>query len=64
MLGSIVVRFVRVTDGATALRMFGNAGALACPGDRLMLTLRRLARSVVFPAEISALAIARNGTRS
>ena len=45
-------------------RMFGNAGAPACAGDRLTPICRRLARSVVLPADNSALASARSGTRS
>ena len=61
---SIVVRFTSVTDGTTPLRMFGNAGAPACVGDRLTPIWRRLARSVVLPADSSALASARSGTRS
>ena len=46
------------------LRMFGNVGAPACVGDRLTLIWRRFARSVVFPADSSAFATARSGTRS
>ena len=64
MFGFIVVRFVSVTDGIAALRMFGNAGAPACVGERLMLFCCRLARSLVLPADSSALASARSGTRS
>src|SRR4029453_5250529 len=64
MSRSIVVRFGRVTDGTGALKMFGNTGAPACAGERLMLIWRKLATSVVFPAERTALATARSGTRS
>src|SRR5689334_2806879 len=64
MFGSIVVRLGRVTSGTTALRMLGNAGAPACPGERLTLTRPSCVTSVVFPAESNALATARSGTRS
>src|ERR1700676_2179108 len=64
MFGFMVVRFESVTDGTAALRMFGNVGAPACPGDRLMLFCCRLARSVVLFADRMAFANARNGTRS
>ena len=64
MSGSMVVRLKSVTEGTTALRMFGNLGAAAWAGDRLMLIWRSCARSVVFPADSSALASARSGTRS
>ncbi len=64
MSGSIVVRLTSVTVGTTALRMFGKTGAPACVGDRLTPIWRRAEMSVVFPAESSALARARSGTRS
>ena len=44
--------------------MFGKTGAPACVGDRLRLICCRFARSVVLPADSSALASARSGTRS
>ena len=64
MFGFIVVRLKSVVVATAPLRMFGKTGAPVCVGDRLMLVCRRLARSDVFPAESSALASARSGTRS
>src|SRR5579862_941279 len=64
MFGSIVVRLAGVVDATALARMFGNVGAPACVGDRLTLVCRRFARSVVSPAERSAFATARSGTRS
>ena len=61
---SIVVKLTSVTDGTARARMFGNTGAPACVGDRLTLICRRFARSVVLPADSSAFASARSGTRS
>ena len=37
MFGFIVEKFVSAPDGTAALRMFGNAGAPSCVGERLML---------------------------
>ena len=45
-------------------RMLGNTGAPACVGERLTAYWRSAVTSVVLPADISALASARNGTRS
>ena len=45
-------------------RMFGNTGAPACVGDRLTTYWRSASTSVVLPADSSALASARSGTRS
>src|SRR5688572_14205267 len=61
---SIVVRFESVTDGTGPLRMFGKTGAPAWVGDNETPVWRRLSRSVVLPADRSALATARSGTRS
>ena len=50
--------------GSRRGRMFGNTGAPACVGDRLTTYWRSAVTSVVLPADISALASARSGTRS
>src|SRR6476469_5624872 len=61
---SIVVRLTSVTLGTGAGRMFGNAGAPACAGESETAVCWRFVRSVVLPADSSALATARSGTRS
>ncbi len=64
MFRSSVVKFTSAPVGSAALRVLGNEGAPACVGDKLTFTCWRAIKSVVFPADSSAFASARSGTRS
>src|SRR5258707_11547039 len=64
MFGFIVEKLVSAPEGTAAFRMFGNTGAPAWFGDRLMLFCCSCDRSVVLFADSTAFATARSGTRS
>jgi hypothetical protein len=64
MLRSIVVSLTRAVEGNTESRMLGNAGAPDCVGASAIAVCCSWLRSVVFRADINALASARSGTRS
>ena len=59
----MVVKLTSTPAGRLA-RMFGNTGAPVCVGERLTLIWLSGLVVVVLPAESSALASARSGTRS
>ena len=58
------MRLSSVTDGTACAQDVRKHRRAGLRRRRLMLTWRRLAASVVFPAERIALAMARSGTRS
>ena len=63
-IARFIVEKLASTPAGGLVRILGNTGAPVCVGDRLRLTWLSVPVVVVFPPDNSALASARNGTRS